>query len=98
MLVLQSLLALGQLAGGLYGVRIDGFFAGESMFHVARDASKVALMALVDLMRASGMTLLDVQWNNEHLASLGAVSIPRSEYLSHLAHAIETPSTNLVSD
>ena len=88
----------GQLAGGLYGVRIEGFFAGESMFHVARDASKVALMALVNLMRASGMTLLDVQWNNEHLASLGAVSISRSEYLSRLAHAIETPSANLVRD
>jgi leucyl/phenylalanyl-tRNA--protein transferase len=78
----------GQLAGGLYGVRIEGLFAGESMFHVARDASKVALMATVDLMRASGMSLLDVQWNSRHLASLGAISIPRSEYLSRLAHAV----------
>ena len=76
--------------GGLYGVRIDGLFAGESMFHRQRDASKVALMALVDLMRASGMTLLDVQWCTDHLASLGAVAIPRQEYLSRLADSIGT--------
>ncbi len=78
----------GQLAGGLYGVRIGGFFAGESMFHFARDASKVALMATVDLMRASGMTLFDVQWTSEHLASLGVVNIRRSEYLAFLADAV----------
>src|ERR1700704_532120 len=52
----------GRLAGGLYGVRVGGLFAGESMFHVGRDASKAALMALVQLMRESDMTLLDVQW------------------------------------
>jgi leucyl/phenylalanyl-tRNA---protein transferase len=80
----------GQLAGGLYGVRIEGLFAGESMFHIARDASKVALMAVIDLMRASGMTLFDVQWNSAHLASLGVVSIPRSVYLSRLANAVKT--------
>ena len=80
----------GRLAGGLYGVRVDGFFSGESMFHVERDASKVALMALVDLMRSTGMTLLDVQWCSEHLASLGAIAIPRSAYLSRLAQAIAT--------
>ena len=80
----------GRLAGGLYGVRIDGFFSGESMFHVERDASKVALMALVDLMRSTGMTLLDVQWCSEHLASLGAIAIPRSAYLPRLAQAIAT--------
>jgi leucyl/phenylalanyl-tRNA--protein transferase len=78
----------GQLAGGLYGVCIDGLFAGESMFHVKRDASKVALMALVDLMRTSGMPLLDVQWCTDHLASLGAVAIPRQEYLARLADAV----------
>jgi leucyl/phenylalanyl-tRNA--protein transferase len=78
----------GQLAGGLYGVRIDGFFAGESMFHFKRDASKVALMALVDLMRTSGMALLDVQWCSDHLASLGAVAIARQEYLVRLADAV----------
>ena len=76
-----------QLAGGLYGVRIAGLFSGESMFHVQRDASKVAMMALVDLMRSSGMTLLDVQWWTEHLASLGAVEVSRREYLSRLTNA-----------
>jgi leucyl/phenylalanyl-tRNA--protein transferase len=88
----------GQLAGGLYGVRIDRLFTGESMFHVARDGSKVALMALVDLLRSSGLTLLDVQWCTDHLASLGAVAIPRREYLARLAEAVEwswpdTPGT-----
>lgn len=78
----------GQLAGGLYGVRIEGLFAGESMFHRGRDASKVALMALVDLMRTSGMALLDVQWCKAHLASLGAIAIPRTEYLARLADAV----------
>jgi leucyl/phenylalanyl-tRNA--protein transferase len=79
------------LAGGLYGVRIGGMFSGESMFHVQRDASKVGVMALIDLMRSSGMTLLDVQWWTEHLASLGAITIPRREYLSRLATAIVAP-------
>ena len=78
----------GRLAGGLYGIRVNGLFAGESMFHVKRDASKVALMALVDLMRAGGMTLLDVQWRTDHLASLGAVAIARQEYLARLADAV----------
>jgi leucyl/phenylalanyl-tRNA--protein transferase len=78
----------GHLAGGLYGVRINGLFAGESMFYVQRDASKVALMALVDAMRESGMTLLDVQWRTEHLGSLGAIEIDRADYLSRLAKAI----------
>jgi leucyl/phenylalanyl-tRNA--protein transferase len=78
----------GRLAGGLYGVRMNGLFAGESMFHRERDASKAALMALVDLMRASGMTLLDVQWRTDHLASLGAIEIPRSAYLVRLADAL----------
>jgi leucyl/phenylalanyl-tRNA--protein transferase len=78
----------GQLAGGLYGVRLHGMFAGESMFHVQRDASKVALMALVDLMRETGMRLLDVQWRTEHLASLGAIEISRLDYLRRLADAL----------
>jgi leucyl/phenylalanyl-tRNA--protein transferase len=78
----------GQLAGGLYGIRIDGLFAGESMFHRGRDASKVALMALVDLMRTSDMSLLDVQWCKAHLASLGAIAIPRREYLAKLVDAV----------
>jgi leucyl/phenylalanyl-tRNA---protein transferase len=79
----------GHLAGGLYGVRINGLFAGESMFYRQRDASKVALMALVDLMRTTGLTLLDVQWQTAHLASLGAIEVPRRHYLSLLADALE---------
>jgi leucyl/phenylalanyl-tRNA--protein transferase len=78
----------GGLVGGLYGVRVGGLFAGESMFHVSRDASKVALMALVDLMRTSGMGLLDVQWQSDHLESLGAVAVPRVEYFARLADAL----------
>jgi len=78
----------GRLAGGLYGVRINRLFAGESMFHIGRDASKVALMALVELMRDSGMTLLDVQWSTDHLASLGAVEVSRDAYLALLADAV----------
>lgn len=77
----------GLLAGGLYGVKIGGLFAGESMFSVQRDASKVALMALVELMLATGMTLLDVQWCTAHLASLGAIEITRAEYLARLETA-----------
>jgi leucyl/phenylalanyl-tRNA--protein transferase len=78
----------GELAGGLYGVRVEGLFAGESMFHIQRDASKVALMALVDMMPKHGMRLLDVQWRTEHLASLGVVAIEREEYLARLADAV----------
>ena len=61
----------GRLAGGLYGVRVNGLFAGESMFHLQRDASKVALMALVELMQESKMRLLDVQWRTDHLGFAG---------------------------
>lgn len=74
----------GVLAGGVYGVRIGGLFAGESMFHTQRDASKVALWALVDGLRLDGASLLDVQWTTPHLASLGAIDLPRSEYLRRL--------------
>src|SRR5690606_33400447 len=77
----------GRLAGGLYGVAIGAFFAGESMFHRARDASKVALVALVDLLRSgpdADRALLDVQWRTEHLASLGVEELPRSNYLRRL--------------
>ena len=79
------------LAGGLYGVAIGGLFAGESMFHHRTDASKVALVGLVELMRDAGAALLDVQWATDHLRSLGAVEIPRAEYLSRLAEALERP-------
>lgn len=78
----------GGLVGGLYGVRIGGFFAGESMFHLARDASKVALTSLVDWLNATGATLLDVQWLTPHLSSLGAINVQRSEYLRRLTGAI----------
>jgi leucyl/phenylalanyl-tRNA--protein transferase len=84
----------GQLAGGLYGVRINGLFAGESMFHVGRDASKVALMFLVHLMRETGMTLLDVQWRTDHLGSLGAIEVGREQYLALLADALATAPTD----
>jgi leucyl/phenylalanyl-tRNA---protein transferase len=81
----------GQLAGGLYGVKIEGLFAGESMFHHQRDASKVALLALVDLMRESKMRLLDIQWLTEHLERMGAIEIPRRQYLERLGEALGTP-------
>ena len=80
----------GQLAGGLYGVRVDGLFSGESMFHLQRDASKVALIFLVNLMRDEGMMLLDVQWCTDHLASLGAIAVPRSDYLARVADAMNS--------
>jgi len=79
----------GTLVGGLYGIRINRFFAGESMFSSAVDASKVALVALVEMMKAAEMRLLDVQWVTPHLASLGAVAIPRADYLARLAAATE---------
>lgn len=82
----------GALVGGLYGVQIGGLFAGESMFHVERDASKVALVSLVQRMGgATGAAegrLLDVQWATRHLESLGAVAIPRTDYLRRLARAL----------
>ena len=82
----------GELVGGLYGVRIGAFFAGESMFHTATDASKVALSRLVDEMNAAGMSLLDVQWQTPHLATLGVIEVPRLEYLQLLDKALGTPS------
>lgn len=78
-----------RLVGGLYGVAIGGLFAGESMFHLERDASKVALMALVEILRDGGATLLDVQWTTDHLASLGAVDVDRATYLRLLREAID---------
>jgi leucyl/phenylalanyl-tRNA--protein transferase len=78
----------GELAGGVYGVRIGRFFAGESMFHRVRDASKVALRAAVELLRIDGVVLFDVQWTTPHLRSLGAVDVSRDEYLELLASAL----------
>jgi leucyl/phenylalanyl-tRNA--protein transferase len=80
--------AEGELAGGLYGVCVGRLFAGESMFHWGPDASKVALAALVERLVAAGASLLDVQWVTPHLASLGAVEVPRSTYLELLAKAV----------
>lgn len=77
----------GRMVGGLYGVSIGGFFAGESMFHHADDASKVALVALVDILRTAPTALLDVQWVTPHLASLGARPLARPVYLSRLPAA-----------
>jgi leucyl/phenylalanyl-tRNA--protein transferase len=82
------------LVGGLYGVAIGGLFAGESMFHRETDASKVALVHLVELLRADGdgdRRLLDVQWRTDHLASLGVVDISREEYLRRLRRALLLP-------
>lgn len=81
----------GRLAGGLYGVAIGGLFAGESMFHHQTDASKVALVGLVGLMREAGSSLLDVQWATSHLASLGAMAITRSRYHALLRAALVQP-------
>ncbi len=81
----------GSLAGGLYGVAVGGFFAGESMFHRSTDASKVALVALVEMLREGGAALLDVQWRTAHLARLGAVAVPRAEHLERLAAALTLP-------
>ena len=83
----------GELVGGLYGVAIGGLFAGESMFSRATDASKVALVHLVDLLRDdhAERRLLDTQWQTPHLASLGVVEIPRKEYLMRLEVAMSVP-------
>jgi leucyl/phenylalanyl-tRNA--protein transferase len=88
----------GELVGGLYGVAIGGMFAGESMFHRATDASKVALVHLVDRMRAGGATLLDVQWSTDHLESLGAVEIPRLDYLHRLGEALRIDGSSVWID
>jgi leucyl/phenylalanyl-tRNA--protein transferase len=87
----------GHLAGGLYGVSIGGLFAGESMFHRETDASKVALVALVDLLRDGGAVLLDVQWVTPHLSSLGAVPVSRERYHQLLATALERPLPELLA-
>lgn len=79
----------GALVGGLYGVSLRGAFFGESMFHTATDASKVALVALVDRLIERGFTLLDIQWVTPHLAQFGAISISRRRYLRMLDRALQ---------
>jgi leucyl/phenylalanyl-tRNA--protein transferase len=77
------------LVGGIYGVAVGGLFAGESMFHRRTDASKVALVTLVDRLRARGFVLFDVQMTTEHTERMGAVNIPRAEYLARLDEAVK---------
>jgi leucyl/phenylalanyl-tRNA--protein transferase len=81
------------LVGGLYGVTFGAFFGGESMFHRRTDASKAAVNYLVDHLRARGFRLLDAQVPNPHLVSLGAVEIPRRDYLERLRTALALPAT-----
>jgi leucyl/phenylalanyl-tRNA--protein transferase len=82
----------GALAGGLYGVRIGGLFAGESMFHadppLGTDASKVAVVATVEWLRTTGGMPFDVQWRTDHLATLGVIDVPRMEYQRLLRAAV----------
>lgn len=105
--ILQSYLALyalgqahsvevwrdGQLAGGLYGVRLGAAFFGESMFSRVPGASKVALSRLVEAMKAGGFQLLDTQWLTPHLATFGAVEITRAAYLARLRRALRKTAT-----
>lgn len=82
----------GELVGGLYGVALGGLFAGESMFHRATDASKVALLRLVDLLgEHNPRPLVDVQWATPHLRSLGVTEIPRGQYLQSLPRMLAAP-------
>jgi leucyl/phenylalanyl-tRNA--protein transferase len=78
----------GRLAGGLYGVRVGGLFAGESMFHRVTDASKVAVWAAVELLAIDRASLFDVQWVTPHLATLGAIEVSREEYLKLLSACV----------
>lgn len=82
----------GRLAGGLYGVAVNGLFAGESMFSIMRDASKIALVHLVEHLRVQGFRLLDIQFMTEHLRRLGAQEISRTRYKQLLADALQVPA------
>ena len=79
------------LVGGLYGVHLGGAFFGESMFHRATDASKVALVALVERLRRQHFLLLDIQWVTAHLAQFGAIEVPKPRYLMLLRKALARP-------
>lgn len=81
----------GDLVGGLYGIEVGGLFAGESMFHRERDASKAALVGLVDALSVGAGRLLDVQWASDHLVSMGAIEIRRNAYLDLLDNAVQRP-------
>jgi leucyl/phenylalanyl-tRNA--protein transferase len=80
-----------KLAGGLYGVAVGGAFFGESMFHRVRDASKIALVGLVEHLLARKFTLLDTQWLTPHLEQFGAIEVSRAHYLKLLQCAVELP-------
>ena len=82
-----------RLVGGIYGVAIGGLFAGESMFYREPDASKIALVRLVEHLSQRGYTLFDVQILNEHTETLGATAISRREYLERLREAVALPIT-----
>ena len=86
----------GELAGGLYGVAVGGFFAAESMFYRKTDGSKVALAALIHRLAERGFELMDTQMVTEHTHSMGAIEIPRREYLTRLALAVAKPNVSLV--
>ncbi len=81
------------LVGGLYGISLGGFFAGESMFHRERDASKVALVTLVAHLRARGFRLFDVQQATAHAVRMGATEIRRSRFVTRLREALKLPVT-----
>jgi len=83
----------GELVGGLYGLALGGLFVGESMFHTATDASKCALVGLVDLAFADHdpRRIIDVQWSTSHLASLGVSELPRSDYIARLERSLQLP-------
>jgi len=81
----------GRLAGGLYGVAVGGAFFGESMFHSVTDASKIALVVLVEHLRARKFVLLDTQWLTPHLQQFGGIEISRNHYLRLLRRAVELP-------
>ena len=80
-----------ELAGGIYGVAVGGLFAGESMFHRVSNASKVALCALIAHLRERGFTLFDIQMLTPITAQMGAVELPREDYLKRLAVAVGGP-------
>jgi leucyl/phenylalanyl-tRNA--protein transferase len=82
------------LQGGLYGVALPGVFFGESMFHRKTDASKVALVALVETLREKNFHLLDTQWMTDHLRQFGGYELPRREYLAQLQAALEAPESS----
>ena len=88
----------GVLVGGLYGIQINGFFAGESMFHTSRDASKVALVALVAALEAVGGAFIDVQWPTDHLTTLGVRTLTQRDYFTRLRDALASGARSLAAE